>query len=67
MTYKLNEKKDVFRVEETKPDQKEVLVVYETSDREKARSIYRGLKRGCGFGLWTPNFFIPSKEKVKIV
>ena len=67
MTYKLNEKKNMFMVEETKPDYSEVLVVYETKDKEKARSIYRGLKKGCGFGLWTPTFFIPSKEKVPIV
>lgn len=67
MTYKLIEKNSMFSVEETKAFAKDKLIVYATATKENATTVYRNMKRGGAFNGWTPNFFIPSKELVKIV
>lgn len=67
MPYKLIEKNNTFSVEETKSPANERLVIYNGILKEDARKVYRNMKRGGAFNGWTPNFFVPSKELVKIV
>ncbi len=67
MSYVLEEKSKKFSVIEDKPDSGGKLTILETLNKEDARTLYRHLKKGGSFNNWTPAFFIPSKEKVKIV
>lgn len=67
MAYNLIEINKKYTVVETKPDNGGKLTILETLNKESARTLYNHLKHGGCFNNWTPEFFIPSKDKVKIV